>query len=211
MAWNVYGGASLNINTDMANTNTPTPKTRAELETALRLSAADTSALLSEDRVRTAYRKYRRRIPPSLSLSLSLSTSAPTSSSGPALPDWKDVDAFLYQLRLSPEVRDLEKGMRLTRGAALQLRLAALCRRGVEGDEADDMPLLLPHVGLFVLRFCAFLDLERGGRFDVGGCGGGGERDGGGGDAEREFRRCRRGVLVLAYMVACDEEFGMDS
>ncbi|KAI1825425.1 hypothetical protein F4861DRAFT_538108 [Xylaria intraflava] len=154
--------------------NTPKKADVRDLQESLRLpTEADASALLGADQVRETFRLYRNRC-------------LVSDRRGPAqLPDWKDVDEFLYELQLSaPFRRDAGNA-----GSRLLDYVARLCR---------DKPFeLMPHVAAFVLRVESFLRSPSGAVFDV-------ARAGSGSECDVLFDRYLRIMKLLAFLVARD-------
>jgi hypothetical protein len=196
----------------MSNSAPPKPTASlSDLQTCLRLSSeAETSALLKADEVMESFRLYRNRCLVSKRMRAL------------DMPDWKDVDAWLYELKTDPEVRrylrqsaststptptsksatsdEGGKGeaKRGTQGGVKTLEnyLASICR---------DKPYeLMPHVAMFALRVGAFLMSEKGARFDVGKGAGEGSVSKGGLGGEREFDRALRIMKILGFLVARD-------
>ncbi|KAI8955797.1 hypothetical protein F4801DRAFT_176096 [Xylaria longipes] len=156
-----------------------------DLGKSLRLSSeVETEALLKSTQLTEAYRLYRNRC-------------LVSDHSGAArLPDWQDVDTYLYELRLSTEFRQYVRKVRAKgadpSGASVDAYLAKLCLCGPY--------VLMPHVAMFVLRVNGFLESREGRRFDVG-------RDAAKGNEERRervFDRYSRIMKILAFLVARD-------
>ncbi|KAI0901361.1 hypothetical protein F4806DRAFT_451994 [Annulohypoxylon nitens] len=113
------------------------PKTLQELQTALRLTSKNVAGeLIKAFPVTEAYRKYANRC---------LSSGYTNKS----LPDWKDVDEYIYDLR----------ALRPPRGKPLRETVKWHC---------NNKPFeLLPHAALFSLRIVEFFMSEKGARFNV--------------------------------------------
>ncbi|KAK6955677.1 hypothetical protein Daesc_003320 [Daldinia eschscholtzii] len=117
------------------------PDTVKDLQVALRLkSYRYAEALVKVDDVREAFRLYMNRC---LAAAGSLTRE---------LPDWKEVDGYLQQLRLSFVVRSGQKTL----------------REVVDEDCASKPYDLVPHVSMFALRIMDFLRTAEGSRYDVG-------------------------------------------
>jgi len=204
---------------------TTKPKTITDLEKALSLSAQETTALLETDGIKDAYRRYRNRC------------LVANRTKAAELPDWKVVDAFLYELCISREVRSLpepgpqqqqqQKNMGVSVGTSTGGKEAG--QRGVamitpalekvlgERCKGKGAYEALPHVAMFVLNVCKFLGRKDGERFD---CTGDAAvyKGGGGGsgsektamrfvEMEKEFLRCNMAVMILSFLVARDVGF----
>ncbi|KAI0485775.1 hypothetical protein F4859DRAFT_394876 [Xylaria cf. heliscus] len=187
----------------MPNTSSrPKATSVADLGKSLRLSsAAETEALLKSDAVREAFRLYRNRC------LVSHRTRAAS------LPDWQEVDTFLYELRLSTEFRQHVRGARAKNRGRARARDAVDMGGGGDADPsaapvdeylaglcACGPYVLMPHVAMFVLRVCAFWDSRAGRGFDVGRRAVRGDEGGG----EWLFDRYSRIMEILVFLVARD-------
>ncbi|KAI1769134.1 hypothetical protein GGR53DRAFT_474598 [Hypoxylon sp. FL1150] len=121
---------------------TSAPRTIEHLQKALRLpTQADAEALVKALPVEEAFRMYANRC---------LSAG---SASEEALPDWKDVDAYLLEERMRKRVRLLGHLQTL---------------EDVVAKEAFDRPYdRVRHASLFALRVMTFLKSDEGERYDV--------------------------------------------
>ncbi|KAI1206146.1 uncharacterized protein F4807DRAFT_239132 [Annulohypoxylon truncatum] len=110
------------------------PKTIEQLRSALRLEdQSKAEALIQAEPVKEAYRKYANRC---------LSSSSTTK----LLPDWKEVDEYLIELRMRLGGKTLEEV--------------------VEQKCNEQRYELKPHVALFALRIMTFFKSEEGEVYD---------------------------------------------
>ncbi|KAL7624606.1 hypothetical protein AAE478_006173 [Parahypoxylon ruwenzoriense] len=122
----------------MSSSTRTSPKTIRELQGALRLGKADAEALVKSEAVREAFRQYMNRC---------LSSGSATKK----LPDWKEVDDYLHDKRISTRVR---RGVKSVEAAV--------------ADDCFEQPYeLLPHASLFALRVMKFLKSSKGKAYDV--------------------------------------------
>ncbi|KAI1388575.1 uncharacterized protein F4822DRAFT_250564 [Hypoxylon trugodes] len=144
------------------------PMTIQELQIALRLrTISDAEELIKADPIKEAFRMYMNRCFSAASITRSL-------------PNWKEVDEYIYW-------KQLHIGLRTT---------GALLRQVVAKDCHDNPYELIPHVGMFALRVMDFIKTPEGARFDVPL------------DATRIMRqeeiyfdRCRRLTTLLGFLV----------
>ncbi|KAI0181732.1 hypothetical protein GGR52DRAFT_53326 [Hypoxylon sp. FL1284] len=147
------------------------PKTIEQLQEAFRLATrADAEALADAGPVADAFRTYANRCLSSGTVSRQL-------------PDWKDVDGYLTNRRMSPQVR---------RRATATTTLEAV----VEADCFDAPYDLVRHASLFALRVAAFLRSDAGEKYDVLI-----ERSRIRRSEDLSFDRCRRIVALLGFCV----------
>jgi hypothetical protein len=188
------------------------PRTITDLKEALSLSAQETTALLETDQIKEAYRCYRNRC------------LVAKSTKAAELPDWKVVDAFLYELCISREVRSLpnpelgpewstqQQQTRIQMGVAMITpALEKVLGERCKGKGAYEV---FPHVAMFVLNVCKFLGTSIGERFDYTGHTGADKGEGIGREGKKtamrfvemkkEFLRCKMGVTILLFLVARD-------
>ncbi|KAI2467465.1 hypothetical protein F4781DRAFT_308916 [Annulohypoxylon bovei var. microspora] len=119
--------------------STRAPKTIEALRSALRLKDKNSiEALVTATPVTEAFRKYSNRC---------LSSGSTTK----LLPDWKDVDEYLHDKRMS-------RGLR-RKGKTLE--------EAVDQDCVDKPYELVPHASMFALRIMTFLKSERGEAYDI--------------------------------------------
>ncbi|KAI1653661.1 hypothetical protein F4813DRAFT_247310 [Daldinia decipiens] len=149
------------------------PETVKSLQISLRLKThRDAEALIEVDEVKEAFRLYMNRCLVATSMTKEL-------------PNWKDVDDYLQNLRTSSAVRNKAKTL----------------REAVE-EECKSAPYeLLPHVSMFALRMMSFLITARGEVYDINL------------DAEIakspedvQFDRCIRIMHLLGFLVNHDRE-----
>ncbi|KAH8165799.1 hypothetical protein CIB48_g2469 [Xylaria polymorpha] len=191
----------------MSNAGTTRVTSVTGLRKSLRLSSdTETEALLKSDQLAEAFRLYRNRC-------------LVSERTGAAhLPDWHDVDTFLYELRLSSEFRQhvrraSAKGLSGS-GSGTRTKSAVKQSKAVAVDPSaapvDDYLaklclfspyVLMPHVAMFVLRVSRFLESREGRRFDVGAKTG---AKGNGGTREKVFDRYSRIMKMLVFLVARD-------
>ncbi|KAI0539367.1 hypothetical protein GGR58DRAFT_464753 [Xylaria digitata] len=175
----------------MPTTSTPKSPSIAYLTKCLRLlGEAETSALLNTDQIREAFRVYRNRCLVSGRYKAAL------------LPDWKDVDAYTYELRLSPEFRRSVREAKTRSGAMTQAKLAAAtCPGPYLTKLCRSKPyVLMPHIAMFVVRVDKFLQSPEGRGFDA-------RKDDGKGSLgwrESQFDRYARIMKILQFLVARD-------
>ncbi|KAI1106383.1 hypothetical protein F4804DRAFT_41600 [Jackrogersella minutella] len=116
------------------------PKTIEDLQAVLRLkNKNNTEALVRADPVKEAFRKYSNRC-------------LSSGSTRKQLPDWKDVDEYLLDMRMSHQVR----------------RMGKTLKEVVSQDCMDKPYELLPHASMFALRIMVFLKSEKGEQYDIG-------------------------------------------
>ncbi|KAI1091180.1 hypothetical protein F5B19DRAFT_287225 [Rostrohypoxylon terebratum] len=142
------------------------PKTTQELQIALRLDNENSAReLINAFPVTEAYRKYANRC---------LSSGYTNKS----LPDWKDVDEYIYDLRAS----------RAPGGKPL---------REVVKEHCKNKPFeLLPHATLFSLRIVEFFRSEKGIRFNMPLRSHKAQFP-----LDRNFDLCKRTMILLGFMV----------
>ncbi|KAF2968465.1 hypothetical protein GQX73_g5093 [Xylaria multiplex] len=173
----------------MPTTSTPKPPSVAHLTKCLRLPGeAETEALLSTDQIREAFRVYRNRCLVSGRFKAA------------QLPDWKDVDAYTYELRLSSEFRRWAREAK-ARSSAQAKTAATVCPGPYLAKLCRSKPyVLMPHVAMFVLGVDKFLQSPEGCGFDA-------SRDDGKGSLSRresQFDRYARIMKILQFLVARD-------
>ncbi|RWA06674.1 hypothetical protein EKO27_g8435 [Xylaria grammica] len=185
----------------MPNTGSPRSTSIADLAKRLRLPGeAETSTLLKTDQVREAFRVYRNRCLVS------------HRSMAALLPDWKDVDAYTYELRLSSEFRRYVRERRRDAGGSAAKKTKAAETGAEPLDEylakicCAKPFVLMPHVAMFMLRVDTFLQSPRGRKFDVPrrSVQGGKVSSGGLGGRESQFDRYARIMKILEFLVARD-------
>ncbi|KAI2642165.1 hypothetical protein GGS21DRAFT_293059 [Xylaria nigripes] len=163
----------------MSSRNSFVPRTIVELGEALRLeSSGEVQAFLDAGAVREAYRIYRNRC---------LVSSQHGASE---LPDWKDVDEYVYEMQMTAEFRQWHAGKR-------SLRITEALVEYVEMTCREKPYELKPHVVGFVLRIDAFWSTPLGARFNSPGGGDGSRR-------EAEFDRYIRIMKLMRFMVQRD-------
>ncbi|KAI1381241.1 hypothetical protein F4677DRAFT_120025 [Hypoxylon crocopeplum] len=115
------------------------PKTIEELHVALRLRhRADAEELIKIDTVKEIFRKYSNRCLSSGSTKLQL-------------PDWKDVDEYLLEVRTSWPVRKMGKTV-----------------EEIATQDCSNKPYdLLFHASLFALRIMTFFGSDEGHKYDI--------------------------------------------
>ncbi|KAI0418755.1 hypothetical protein F5X98DRAFT_109321 [Xylaria grammica] len=187
----------------MPNAGSPRSTSIADLARRLRLPGeAETSALLKTDQIREAFRIYRNRCLVS------------HRSNAALLPDWKDVDAYTYELRLSSEFRRYARERRREAGGSAAKKTKA-AKTGAGAEPLDEYLakiccakpyVLMPHVAMFMLKVDTFLQSPRGRKFDVPrrGVQGGKVSSGGSGGRETQFDRYARIMKILEFLVARD-------
>ncbi|KAI3319145.1 hypothetical protein HD806DRAFT_539524 [Xylariaceae sp. AK1471] len=197
-----------------ALSNTKPTTSLSDLQKSLRLPGeAEMLALLKTDQLKEAFRLYRNRCLVSQHMK------------AVDLPDWKEVDGWLYELKLDPELRRYLRTAISTSPSTPTTTNGEDGKGNVKGgvklgmktiDDylarvCHDKPYeLMPHVAMFVLRVGGFLKSELGEEFDVGredgrGVSNGGERsEGSKRRREREFDRALRIMRILQSLVARD-------
>ncbi|KAI0455977.1 hypothetical protein F5B21DRAFT_166889 [Xylaria acuta] len=176
----------------MPNADTTKVTSVTDLGKSLRLSCrAEAEALLKSDQLTEAFRLYRNRCLVS------------DRNSAACLPDWHDVDTYLYELRLSTEFRQhVRRKARAKGGAVKQTKTAGPSVAPVDDYLAKlclcGPYVLMPHVAMFALRVSNFLESREGRRFDVGRDAAMGYDEG----RDREFDRYSRIMKILTFLVA---------
>ncbi|KAI1139906.1 hypothetical protein F5Y05DRAFT_335536 [Hypoxylon sp. FL0543] len=153
------------------STSARAPKTIEELRDALRLKETrEAEALVNFDPVKEAFRKYMNRC---------LSASSTTKQ----LPDWKDVDEYLLERRMSRQAREV--GVELEK---------------IVDEDCKNRPYeLLPHASLFALRIMTFLKSKEGEVYDISL-----EDHAAGRWEDVQFDRCVRIMALLGFLVNQD-------
>ncbi|KAI0843611.1 hypothetical protein F5Y06DRAFT_291527 [Hypoxylon sp. FL0890] len=148
------------------------PKTIDELQAVLRLKEkSQAEALINADPVKEAFRMYMNRC-------------LSASSARRQLPDWKDVDEYLLDKRMSAQARQM--GRKLDE---------------IVVEECKNKPYdLLPHATMFALRTMTFLKSQEGEVYDI-------SLDRPTGRWEYvSFDRCKRIMSLLGFLVNQDRD-----
>ncbi|OTA88613.1 hypothetical protein M434DRAFT_122309 [Hypoxylon sp. CO27-5] len=149
------------------------PKTMDQLQAALRLKdKSKAEALLKAHPVKEAFRKYMNRC-------------LSSDSTKRELPDWKKVDEYLLDKRMSASARGAGKVMKEI--------VAKECM-----DKAYDP---LPHASMFALRIMTFLKSEEGEAYDISL-----ENHSIWHHREVQFDRCKRIMNLLGFLVNQNRE-----